>query len=468
MTETNGLISSTSEPVPMLGVKVEADILGRGARVKVSQNFRNQEARAIEAVYKFPLPEGAAICGFKAIADGKVIRGEVEEREKAFEIYDDSLARGDGGYLLDEERPNIFILSVGNLNPNADVTVEIDYLTLLDTEGPKTRFFLPTTISPRYLPEDMEEDDGIPPESKLHPPYASNVPYGLSISLRIHKGNLLEGVESPSHQIRVENMKDDPVNVTLSTESVKMDRDFVLYMEYQDAYVNRAYRYREDGEVFFQVDFYPERDPQDSLSKDKQSLQGHGEIVFVVDCSGSMAGDSIHEAKRALEICLRALDQSTLFNIYRFGSTFDRLFPASRDYSEKSLETALDYLEKMDADLGGTEILGPLEEVYSAESPKMKGRRSIILITDGEVGNEAEIIAKAKSSQETSRLFSIGIGAGCNEYFIKGIARAGGGASSFIYPGERIEPKVRRARESGDPVGRGFCGTGTHSARHFP
>ena len=86
MTETNGLISSTSEPVPMLGVKVEADILGRGARVKVSQNFRNQEARAIEAVYKFPLPEGAAICGFKAIADGKVIRGEVEEREKAFEI----------------------------------------------------------------------------------------------------------------------------------------------------------------------------------------------------------------------------------------------------------------------------------------------------------------------------------------------------------------------------------------------
>ena len=108
MNEKYGLLSSASDPIPLLGVKVEGDILGRGAKVRISQRFRNQENKAVEAVYKFPLPEGAAVCGFRAVLDGKKIQGQVEERDRAFEIYDDALSRGDGGYLLDEERPNIF------------------------------------------------------------------------------------------------------------------------------------------------------------------------------------------------------------------------------------------------------------------------------------------------------------------------------------------------------------------------
>ena len=207
MSNVFGLLSSASEPIPLVGVKVEGDILGRGARVHVSQRFRNSEKNAVEAVYKFPLPEGSAICGFKANVNGRTIQGQVEEREKAFEIYDDALTKGHGGYLLDEERPNIFTLSVGNLNPGMEALIEIEYVTLLDTEGKKIRFFLPTTISPRYIPDEMEDDNGIPFDGTLHPPYAAEVPYGLSIALRIHKGALLESVESPSHQIRIENLK---------------------------------------------------------------------------------------------------------------------------------------------------------------------------------------------------------------------------------------------------------------------
>ena len=442
MREPYGLVSSTSEAVPLLGVNVEGDILGRGARVKVSQRFSNREDRAIEAVYKFPLPEGAAVCGFKAIIDGKEIRGLVEEREKAFEIYDDSLARGDGGYLLDEELPNIFTLSVGNLNPYSEVVIEIEYVTLLDMEGPKIRFSLPTTISPRYLPEDMKEDDGIPADSKLHPPYAASVPYGLSICLRIHNGLPLEGVASPSHQIGIENIKGDPITITLSAESTRMDRDFVLYLKHREALESRAYRYCSAGEVFLQLDFCLDKDEEGSTHEEHTNSQGNREIIFVVDCSGSMTGDSLQEAKKALEICLRGLEEGTSFNIYRFGSEFDRLFSFSKEYSEKSLKMALKYLQNMDADLGGTEILSPLKEIYSADAQNRKGKRSILLITDGEVGNEDEIIETARKNRGSTRLFSIGIGAGCNEYFIKGIARAGRGASDFIYPGERIEPKV--------------------------
>ena len=198
------------------------------------QRFKNEESKPVEAIYKFPLPEGAAICGFKAHIGDRVIEGKVEEREKAFEIYDKALIEGHGGYLLDQERPNIFTLSVGNLNPGSEALVEIEYVTLLDRDGATVRFFLPTTISPRYIPDGAKDDSDIPVDGKLHPPYAMEVPYGLSISLSIHGGRQLKSVESPSHRIKVENLKGDLVKVSFSSDETRMDRDLVLTMTYEE------------------------------------------------------------------------------------------------------------------------------------------------------------------------------------------------------------------------------------------
>ena len=438
MNDPSGLFSRNSEPIPLMGVSVKGDILGRGARVKIAQRFRNREEKAIEAVYKFPLPENAAICGFRALIDGRKIEGSVEEREKAFEIYDKALTRGDGGYLLDEERPNIFTLSVGNLKPKAEAIVEIEYVTLLETEGEKVRFFLPTTISPRYIPDGMPENSGIPENDKINPVYATDVPYGLSLNLNIHQGSQLASVESPTHPVRV-NMLGEIFQASLSSDSVKMDRDFILYLAYKTAFINRAYRMRERGENFFQVDFTVGDEPG------KEIKQGRiKEVIFVLDCSGSMEGDSIQEAKKALEICLKSLDEGNSFNIYRFGSNFEHLFQSPEKYSDKSLENALSYFSKAKADLGGTEVLGPLKHIYSLP-PAPETERSIVLLTDGEVGNEGEVLDLVRNHQENTRFFPIWIGAGPNEFLIKGVARAGRGACEFIHPGERIEPKVLRA-----------------------
>jgi Ca-activated chloride channel homolog len=443
MNDVYGLLSPASDPIPLVGVKVEGDILGRGARVVVYQLFRNIEKTPVEAVYKFPLPEGSAICGFTARVNGRAIQGQVEEREKAFELYDDALKEGDGAYLLDEERPNIFTLSVGNLNPGAEAVIEIEYITLLDIEGKKIRFTLSTAISPRYLPDEIDDDNGIPVDGKLHPPYAADVPYGLSIALRIHKGGFVDSIESPSHQVKVENLKGDPINVSLSAESVRMDRDFILYMAYVDSLVSRAYQYHTGNESFVQLDFLPEKDLLNEKTGDKSASEGlKREIIFVIDCSGSMEGDSIQEAKKAVEVCLRGLDQGKLFNIYRFGSTHESFYPKSVSYNEKTANEALDYLKSIDADLGGTEILGPLKVICSSRGKERDLPKDIILLTDGEVGNESEIFKLIKNNNREIRVFPVGIGAGCNEYFIKGLARAGGGASDFIFPGERIEPKV--------------------------
>ena len=327
MTDIFGLMASisgsTPAPIPLTGVKAQADILGRGAKIKVSQRFSNRELSAIEAVYRFPLPEGAAICGFRALIDERVIQGRVEEREKAFEIYDSALVEGHGAYLLDQERPNIFALSVGNLRPGCEVLMEIEYATLLDVSDNVVRFSLPTTISPRYIPGAMEDGD-IPTHAKVHPPYALEVPYGLSMSLNIHKGASVNSIESPSHAIKVDNMKGDPVTLNFSSEEVRMDRDFILTIGYEKAFQNRAFLQRTENDPFVQLDLnLDDKKAEESIIEPK-------EIIFVLDCSGSMTGDSITQAKKALGIALKALPTNVSFNICRFGSTFKFLFKTPR------------------------------------------------------------------------------------------------------------------------------------------
>jgi Ca-activated chloride channel homolog len=431
-----GLISEESQ-VPLTGVEVHADIAGRSAKVKVLQSFTNAENHPVEAVYRFPLPEGASVCSFSARIDGRVVESEIEEREEAFEMYDDAMMKGHGAYLLDQERPNIFTLSVGNLNPGKSAEIEISYVTLLDCSGGELRFYLPTTISPRYLPEQTPDREGIPESERIHPTYAMNVAYGLKIRVDIHGREQISGVSSPSHAVQW-TMEGDRIRVEFSADSVAMDRDFVLTITGKDGIATQGFVWKRADDSFFQVDFAP-RD-QD-LGAGEVVRPEDLDIIFVLDCSGSMQGSSIVQAKKALEIFLKGLGKDTNFNIYTFGSTFVKMAPSSLLYSEVTLRMTLEYLEGVDANLGGTEILAPLAEILGRSDPEGRKRR-IVLITDGEVGNEQQVMDLVRTRADSAAVFTVGIGHGPNEHFIKGLARAAGGAAEMIAPGERIEPKV--------------------------
>jgi len=433
MGDVFGLLTKDgSGAVPLAGVRVTGDILGRGAKVKVAQRFRNDEAQAIEAVYRFPLPESAAVCGFSAIVGGRRVTGSVEEREKAFETYDDALSRGDGAFLLDQERPNIFTLSVGSLPAGAEAVVEIEYVALLDQRGREVRFALPTTISPRYLGADAPDEGGIPARERIHPPYAGSVPYGLSVRIAVHDPSGIESVESASHHVKVATGA-DALAVEFASETAAMDRDFVLTVTRRGKGEGRAWRCADARGAWIQLDLSP-----DEVEAGGDALR---EVIFVLDCSGSMGGDSITQAKRALEVCLKALETGCSFHVVRFGSSFQSLFPHPREYGERSLGEALGWLKAVEADLGGTEVLAPLAHVYQA--PVARGvARSVILLTDGEVGNEAEVMSLVRAHAAGTRVFAVGIGAGPNDHLVSGLARAGGGTAAFIFPGERIEPRV--------------------------
>jgi Ca-activated chloride channel homolog len=148
-----GLMSrDVQTSVPLTGVAIDAEISGLCAQVVVTQRYVNRESTPIEAVDVFPLEEGAAVCGFEAIIDDTLVVGEVKERDKAFEVYDDAIAAGHGAFLLDEERPDVFQASVGNLPPGKEVLLKIRYVTELTTDASGLRFAIPTTVSPRYAP----------------------------------------------------------------------------------------------------------------------------------------------------------------------------------------------------------------------------------------------------------------------------------------------------------------------------
>ena len=431
---TAGLFTRTNTDVvvPLTGVAVDVDITGLCARVSVAHRYVNRETTPIEAVYVFPLDEGAAVCGFEAVIDGTVIVGEVLERDKAFERYDEALERGDGGFLLDEERPDVFQASIGNLAPGAEVLVRIAYVTELAVDDGQLRFTLPTTLAPRYAPVDDRHGVGRSDAETLNPPVEWSVPYGLDLVVRVAMPGGVRGLNSPSHPVSID-LADGRAIVRLAAREAALDRDFVLMADAAALASPRAYVEEHRGERAIAVAFSPRFDVTPAAT----------EVVFVVDRSGSMEGDSIAEVRNALQLCLRSLTTDCAFNIVGFGSTFASLFPTSRAYDQASLDEATRHVQSMSANLGGTELAPALK--FALEQPPHAGLpRQVIVLTDGEVTNTDAVIALAAGHHDRVRVFTLGIGMAASQHLVRGLARAGRGSAEFIHPGERIESKVLR------------------------
>jgi Ca-activated chloride channel family protein len=426
-----GLLSN-GEPIPLEGVAIEAEIRDFCSRVTVTQRYRNREEKPIEALYVFPLDERAAVCGFAAIVDGVEIVGEVKEREEAFERYDDAISEGHGAYLLDQERPDVFTARIGNLPPGKEALVRITYVAELGLEGEDLRFLLPTTVSPRYAPLADRKGVGRSEAEAVSPPVAWEVPYGLDLTVRLEMPSAIRGLESPSHPLAVE-IDGASATVRLGERRAALDSDFVLLVRLREPHEPRASLEERKGEAVAMVAFQPRFESPASAA----------EVIFVVDRSGSMGGSSIAEARNALQLCLRSLRAGSWFNVVGFGSTHEMLFSESRPYDEASLRQATEHVRTLEANLGGTEILPALEAVFSSNRASELPRQ-LIVMTDGQVSNTDAVLALVRKHSESTRVFTLGIGAGASHHLVRGMARAGEGEAELIYPGERLESKVLR------------------------
>jgi Ca-activated chloride channel family protein len=437
---TSGGEGGDAAPVALTGVRMTARVTAVGQQTTVEQVFVNKEARPIEAVYTFPLPAGAAVRGFEAITGDRVLIGEIEELSKGIEQYDQAVQDGHGAFMAEVWRPDVFSTRLGNLKPGQAVLIRLTYVADVDLAGRKLRLDFPTTLAPRYATATgMDLSDALTEADALNPPHVLAVPYGLELSVTIDLGLKLRSVASPTHGLRVEPLADSGAwRASLAADRTAMNKNVVIEAELAKEAGAGAWTEpgAEGGETFAAVTFLPEFDATELAAPAPR------DVVFVLDCSGSMGGTSIDQAKRALALCLKCLNEGDRFNICRFGSTFELMKPEPVAYSQKTLDAAIAYLGGVDANLGGTELHAPLEAVLRASNPRQP--RDIILLTDGQVTNEPALVRLAGAFRGKARVFTFGIGPASSQYLVKGLARATDGAADFIAPGERIEDKVLR------------------------
>ncbi|WP_437959316.1 VIT domain-containing protein [Sorangium sp. So ce119] len=436
------LCSSEGRPVPLLGVSLSGEVLGGAARLVVRQRYRNEERRPIEAIYTFPLPSEASIAGFAMECAGRRLEGEVKEREEAFRAYDEAISTGHGAALLDEERRNVFTASVGNLLPGEETVVEVAFVQALKADEGALRLMVPTLVAPRYIPGAPQGDrtghgvqeptDAVPDADRISPEIA-RVDYGITVDIVFDLGRDV-AIESPSHAIEVRREEAHRQRVSLRNDRAALDRDIVLLAAGAPGVQAGLVCDRRPGEEgTFALTVVPDL-------FDAKRAAARRDVVFVVDVSGSMQGESIDQAKRALRLCLRHLAEGDRFGVIAFSNEFRAMDPALTPFTQRTLERADAFVAGLVAS-GGTEMLNPLLAAVGMLGETDRDR-VVVLLTDGQVGNEAEIVDGVAALGKGVRVYTFGIGTNVSELLVNDLARRTQGAAEFIHPGERIDEKV--------------------------
>ncbi|WP_438019316.1 VIT domain-containing protein [Sorangium sp. So ce315] len=436
------LRSSEGHPVPLLGVSLSGEVVGGAARLVVRQRYRNEERRPIEAIYTFPLPSEASIAGFAMECAGRRLEGEVKEREEAFRDYDEAIATGHGAALLDEERRNVFTASVGNLLPGEETVVEVAFVQALKADEGALRLMIPTLVAPRYIPGAPQGDrtghgvreptDAVPDADRISPEIA-RVDYGITVDIVFDLGRDV-AIESPSHAIEVRRDEGHRRRVSLRNERAALDRDIVLLAAGAPGVQAGVVCDRRAGqEGTFALTVVPDL-------FDAKRAPARRDVVFVVDVSGSMQGESIDQARRALRLCLRHLAEGDRFGVIAFSSDFRAMDPALTPFTQRTLERADAFVAGLAAQ-GGTEMLKPLLAAAGMLGDAERDR-VIVLLTDGQVGNEDEIVDRVVEAGKGVRVYTFGIGTNVSELLVNDLARRTQGAAELIHPGERIDEKV--------------------------
>ena len=412
------------ETVPLTDVLVSAALHDLLAEVKVSQTYRNDESINIEAVYTFPLPLDAVLLELSVEIGGRVLKGVVVGKKVAEEKYEDAIAAGDAAVMLEMIEPGLYTMNLGNLLSQEKATITFSYAILYRWAADQLRLFLPTTVAPRY---------GSSPHAPHQVPESSlTVENQFSLQVEVF-GSLREAqFVCPSHQVTLTKSADKVV-ISLQQAKAVMDRDFILNVKAPQTLRSFAVCDADGGGgvaamASFQP-FFP------GLQKPRPL-----NLVIVIDCSGSMKGDSIDQAKRALEEIVDALQSHDRVTIIAFGNTTKALSDQLLICNKANLGKAKSFAKQLDADMGGTEIGSALGSAYAAAGASESA--DIFLVTDGEVSSWQSVVKDAKRSGH--RIFTVGVGSAVSEAFVRGLAANTGGECELVSPGEDMANRVVR------------------------
>jgi Ca-activated chloride channel family protein len=436
-------------PAPALQTAVDIDVVGMLARVEVKQRFENRSPDWVEGVYVFPLPDDAAVDTLRMVYGGRLIEGEVQEKERASETYARARAAGQGASLLDQERANVFTAAVANIPPGEAVEITIAYRQEAQWRDDGYALRFPMVVAPRYIPGAAagrrpagpgwaRDTDEVPDASRITPPVvidADSAMNPLTLTARLNVGLPLASVDSPYHAIRVQTSAPGRYRVDLAADSVPAERDFVLRWQPEADSQPGASLFAESwqDEHFALLALMPPRSlPDERVPR---------ELILVVDVSGSMHGDSIDQARAALALALKQLRPIDRFNIIRFNDRVHSLFVGSRPADAHHLRLADDYVSALHAD-GGTEMV-PAMRLALRSSAASERLRQVVFLTDGAIGNEQALFDLILADVGNSRLFPVGIGSAPNALLMRKAARLGRGSFSYIGSSDEVTARMQ-------------------------
>lgn len=418
------LKSTDGVAVPLRGVTAHGRLEGLIFELAVEQRYRNDTDKNLEAVFTFPLPVRAVLLGFDLEIGDRKLKAHAVARQEASEEYERAIDKGNTAALIEHDGNGLYTVSLGNLMAEEAAVIRYRYAELLGAHDGYLRLSVPTVIAPRY---------GNPADAGLEGPAVPGVdllgeyPFEISLDL-VHVTNVV-GLRSPSHEI-VTTVREDGLTVRLNGSGF-LDRDFILELD-QAAIPPHALVAR-DGDGYVAL-------ASATLGLDRAEQRPLA-LKMLLDCSGSMGGDSIAAAKRALLAILERLTPTDRVSLTRFGSSIDHVTEGLEPADEHSLTPIKALVRRVDADLGGTEMESALEAVLKQPVPCGQ-QADLILITDGEIYDVASVVDLA--AQSGHRLFAIAIGAAPNEALARSLADKTGGACEFVPPREDAEAAILR------------------------
>lgn len=457
-----GALETERGNLPLDGVDVTARLTGLVAGVAVVQTFRNPYDVSLEATYVFPLPPRAAVTEFRMEADDRVVDGVLKERAQARADYDRALAEGRRAAIAEEDRPDVFTIRVGNIGPGERVTVRLKLSQPLPYEDGAAEFRFPLVVAPRYVPGApldgpqagggvTADTDAVPDASRISPPVllpGFPHPVRLSLTATVDPAGLgLREIRSSLHEVVHEG---DTISLR---PGERLNRDFILRLAF-DASTALMLVPDDAGEGTFTLTVVP---PADVTATARPR-----DVVLLLDRSGSMMGWKMVAARRAAARIVDTLTSRDRFAVLAFDTAIERAFPGGLVHaSDRGRFRAVEHLARLDA-RGGTEMSTPIEEaldlLHSADDERAgdgAGARDrvLVLVTDGQVGNEDQILERAAGRLDGIRVHTVGIDRAVNAGFLGRLALLGSGRCELVESEDRLDEAMEHIhRRIGAPL----------------
>ena len=470
----------TNELIPIFYTDIKADIYGKFCKVKLTHKYYNPYDQYLDTSYKFPKGLYQVFDKIEAIIDGKKVVGLVGEKREVRIIYKE---KHDTGHTVIESEEvekdspknisDIMITNIGNIPPKKELLITFSFIQTIDiSRGNIFQFILPLVLTPRYIPKEnirkllldyiindtIDKDKYYSMVKSGTIKYIKNdnnnsLDYYYNVDVNVYSEYEIKNISTKmiNKNIIITKINDYNYNIKLDPSMLHIpNEDFVL--EYQlsendfkkpELILEKHPKYENDYCLYYK--FIPSNITNINIDDDNILEEFKGNFIFVIDRSGSMHGDRIKLAKLSLIFFLKSLPENSKFNIISFGSEYSELYPQNIEVNNENIQKTLNLIDKFDSDMGGTEISNVLTAIKEKFLEKEYNNR-IFILTDGCVFNENEcfnIVKETLNINNYNTLFyTIGIGSGCSETLIKGIANFGSGDYELVKNEKEMMDKI--------------------------